>query len=110
MLIGGLMVDKQKMTEFFTEKLRKADIPEDIQQAILREIASLEGDPQTRIFAALHLYQQALTPLEKTRAATKLYFEGGLQHVLLIKLCLQDPVISKILSVFSGEKVLSQSQ
>lgn len=104
------MVDKQKMTEFFTEKLKEAKVPDNIQQAILRELTSLESDLRTRIFIALSLYQQEFTPLGKERVATKLYYAGGLQFLLLTKCGLQDPVVSKILSAFSGEKVLSQSQ
>lgn len=103
------MVDQQKMTEFFAEKLKEAKVPENIQQAILRELASLEKDLRTRIFIALSLYQQALTSPEKERAATTLYYAGGLQYLLRTICSLQDPMISQILSVYSDEKV-SQSQ
>lgn len=109
MLIGGIMVDKKEMTQFFKEKLVAAKIPENIQQAILASLASLEDDAQTRIFSALHLYVQALTLMEIERATRTLYYEGGLQYLLLTKCGLQDPIVSQILSVFSGEMIVSSS-
>ncbi len=103
------MVDKKEMTQFFKEKLVAAKIPDNIQKAILSALASLDDRLQTRICAALKLYQDALTRPEKERAATTLYYAGGLQYLLRTQCNLDGPLISQILSVFSDETIVSTS-